>query len=67
MSCKEAIEMLKKLTKHAYISNDLKDAIQMAITALELQDGNLYLRDVPGSVSIGLVKGNVIMEGYGVD
>ena len=65
MSCKEAIEILKRMADIAGESTRTKEAIKLAITALELQDGNLYLRDVPGSVSIGLVKGNVIMEGYG--
>ena len=39
-------------------------ALKMAITALEIQDGNLYLRDVPGNLSIGLITGNVYMGGY---
>ena len=66
MSCKEAIEILKMIYE-AYEDEDtcVCKAAQMAITALELQDGNLYVRDVPGSLSIGLVNGNVYMEGYG--
>ena len=65
MSCKDAIEILKDMLltyEPASVSNK---ALKMAITALEIQDGNLYLRDVPGNLSIGLIQGNVYMGGYG--
>lgn len=66
MSCKEAIEILKQLLNSFSQKNRYTDPLKMAITALEIQDGNLYIRDVPGSLSIGLIKGNVYMEGYEV-
>ena len=67
MSCKEAIEMLKRMYKVAGEGTRTKDALKLAITALEIQDGNLYLRDVPGPLSIGVVKGNVFIGDYGED
>ena len=65
MSCKDAIEILKDLALSYETGSFSLKAIKMAITALELQDGNLYLRDVPGNLSIGLITGNVYMGGYG--
>ena len=67
MTCKEAIEALKQLLKVDYLADRTREALKMAITALELQDGNLYVRDVPGSLSIGRVEGNVYMGGYDGD
>ena len=67
MNCKEAIEFLKKM-KNDFLclehEAEYHKAIDMAITALELQDGNLYLKDIPDSLSIGRVQGNVYMYGY---
>ena len=67
MSCKEAIQYLKQILETYEPASKTHKAIQMAITALELQDGNLYLRDVPGPLSIGIIKGNVYMGGYAED
>ena len=64
MTCKEAIEYLKQLMLYNEVASSSYKALKMAVTALELQDGNLYVRDVPGSLSIGIVQGNVYMEGY---
>lgn len=61
MSCKEAIDLLKTIE---FKDEELNTALQMAITALQIQDGNLYVRDVPGSLSIGFVQGTVYMDGY---
>lgn len=64
MTCKEAIQIIKKMiVNYAFPANE-SDALKMAVTALMLQDGNLYLRDVPGSLSIGIVQGTVYMGGY---
>ena len=65
MSCKDAIEILKDMLLTYEPASASNKAIKMAITALEIQDGNLYLRDVPGNLSIGLITGNVYMGGYG--
>ena len=64
MTCKDAISILKQLLENYEPASNSRKAIKMAVTALELQDGNLYVRDVPGSLSIGIVQGNVYMEGY---
>ena len=39
----------------------LTEALNMAIVALQLQDGNLNLNCCPYSMQIGTVKGNVTM------
>ena len=65
MSCKDAINILLDMTLSYEMGSSTFKAIQMAITALEIQDGNLFIRDVPGNLSIGLITGNVYMGGYG--
>ena len=65
MSCKDAIEILKQLLDSFTQKNRYTEPLKLAITALEIQDGNLYIRDVPGSLSIGVVRGNVFMGDYG--
>jgi len=64
MTCKDAIKYLKQAIDTYEPDSTTRTALKMAITALELQDGNLYVRDVPGSLSIGRVEGNVYMGGY---
>ena len=64
MTSKEAINYLKQILDSYEPGSTTRKALEMAITALELQDGNLYLRDVKGPVSIGIVKGNVYTQGY---
>ena len=56
--------MIKQIMIQYLEESNAYKALQMAVTALELQDGNLYVRDVPGSLSIGRVLGNVYMQGY---
>ena len=69
MSCKEAIKILTEM-KEGFEANPDEtvrsyiDALGMAITALQIQDGNLYLKDIPDSLSIGRVQGNVYMYEY---
>lgn len=62
MTCKDAIKYLKQMLDSYEPGSTSRKALEMAITALELQDGNLYLRDVPQGVSIGIVKGTVYMS-----
>lgn len=39
----------------------LREAYDMAIIALQMQDGNLFLDSVNGSFKIGVVNGDVMM------
>ena len=59
MTCKDAIKYLKQILPEYEPASTTRKALEMAVTALELQDGNLYLRDVPQGVSIGVVRGTV--------
>ena len=38
----------------------LREAYDMAIIALQMQDGNLFLDSVDGSFKIGVINGDVI-------
>lgn len=51
MTTKEAINALR-LIQPGNLSDAQKDAIDMAIVALQLQDGNLYLDSVKQSFQI---------------
>lgn len=61
MNCKEAIETLKKNRPNGTreCDEELRKAVDLAVVALELQDGNLYMDDMPSGVHIGTVNGNM--------
>lgn len=59
MTDREAAEVLKR---YKLEDPELVDkAIRLAVVALELQDGNLFMEDVPSGTHIGTINGNVTM------
>ena len=65
MTTGEAIERLKQLdsmcpyldaTGNRVERSPFANALDMAIAALELQEGNLYMDDVKRNLQIGIVK-----------
>lgn len=61
MDVKEAIEILTE-ERDTVIAGLLREAYDMAIVALQMQDGNLHLDSVNGSFQIGTINGNVTMR-----
>ena len=61
MNCKEAIIELKRCRLFGTDEKSVRraDAVDMAIVALQLQDGNLHLDSVGRGFNIGTVNGNV--------
>ena len=61
MDVKEAVEILMD-ARDMVFSGQLRDAYDMAIIALQMQDGNLRMDSVDGSFQIGAINGNVTMR-----
>lgn len=58
MDIKEAVEIIAD-ARDMVFSGQLREAYDMAIIALQMQDGNLYTNSVNGFFQIGTVSGNV--------
>jgi len=61
MDVKEAVEIITQ-ERDAVLPGRLRKAYDMAIIALQMQDGNLRLDSVDGSFQIGAINGNVTMR-----